>query len=49
MDLGHLLTRSALTLPAALWLIYLQSKRKWKQQQQINYNEKITASDKDVS
>jgi hypothetical protein len=48
MDLGHLLTRSALTLPAALCLIYLKSKRKWKQQQ-INYNEKITASDKDVS
>jgi hypothetical protein len=29
MDLGHLLTRSARTLPEALGLIYLQPKLKW--------------------
>jgi len=37
MDLGHLLNRSARTLPAALGLIYVQSKLEWKQQK-INYN-----------
>jgi hypothetical protein len=48
MDLGHLLTCSALTLPEALGLIYLQSKLKCKQQK-INYNEKATTPDKDIS
>jgi hypothetical protein len=48
MDLGHLLTRSARTLPAALGLIYVQSKLEWKQQK-INYNEKIATTDEDIS
>jgi predicted transcriptional regulator len=48
MDLGHLLTRSVRTLPEALGLISLQSKLKWKQPE-INYNEKITTPDKDVT
>jgi len=48
MDLGHLLTCSARTLPEALGLIYLQSELKWKQPK-INYNDKITTPDKDVS
>lgn len=48
MDLDHLLTRSARTLPEAFGLIYLQSKLKWKQPK-INYNEKIATPDKDVS
>jgi hypothetical protein len=48
MDLGHLLTRFARTLPEALGLIFVQSKLKWKQQK-INYNEKITTPDKDIS